>query len=123
MYCYKKNNFFLINLLFLYCLIFLNSCHSVVTKIDGDVKNIIVKVTTRDEIEKNHGIPAQITYIMGKETYIYNHISFKSYIFFATTTEIKNLIISFEDDKTVSSYTFFSNVAEDKENILNNFER
>ncbi|WGL59425.1 hypothetical protein QEJ31_12915 [Pigmentibacter sp. JX0631] len=101
----------------------LASCQIFPKKITGDAFNITKNVTTKDEIIKNFGEPEQIHYIMGKETFTYVHAGFKHYFFVIKSSEIKILLITFADDKTVLDNTYYTTVPAEKEKILKTYER
>ncbi|RDB35620.1 MAG: hypothetical protein DCC88_09405 [Spirobacillus cienkowskii] len=99
-----------------FCTCFLYSCIATGGRdFPGNVKDIKIGVTTRQEIENKFGFPFKADITNGLKSYMYHY--FKFYLFLDPNS--KELFLSFNEDDTVKNYGFYSTFKEDKKIIFN----
>ncbi|WP_186644963.1 hypothetical protein [Fluviispira vulneris] len=86
------------------------SCLTVGTQFPAKVTWIKSDKTTKDEIEKAFGPPFRVGYDSGYRTYSYGYYKYSAF----SESQTKDLTIRFNENGTVSSYTFSSSFPEDK---------
>jgi hypothetical protein len=90
-----------------------SSCVSVGNKFTGDINNIKIGVTTRQEIENNFGSPFKVGIDNGLKSY--NYLYLKNELF--SDPQKKELLLMFNENGTVNSYSFYSSFKNDKKII------
>lgn len=99
-----------------FCTCFLFSCIATVgSDFPGNVKDIKIGVTTRQEIENKFGFPSQANIMNGNKIYMYHYFKINLFL----DPKSKELFLSFNEDDTVKNYGFYSTFKEDKKIIFN----
>ncbi len=104
-------------LIFTYFIASIQGCVSRGRSFTFDASDIQIQETSRDEVLQRIGSPSKIAYINGQETFHYNNTKFLLLLYYINVYEIKDLYITFAEDKKVSSYTYYTNNNKDKQTI------
>jgi hypothetical protein len=98
-----------------FCTCFLYSCVITVGKeFTGDVKNIKIGITTRQDIENNFGFPFDAVIAHGLKSYMYVYLKIETF----KDPKSKEIFLKFNENDTVNSYYFYSTFKEDKQIIF-----
>lgn len=95
--------------------IVLNSCVSKGSSFEFNESYLKINETKREEVLKNIGPPEKIFYLNNQEIFHYSQYKGFILLFYANFYEVRNLYVAFSENKTVSSYTYYSNLKKDKQ--------